>query len=510
MTTDKRRGERRSWGLRIRNLLVACVAFAICTARGDGANAAPEPPQLQSSNLLACSSGCTLGGDTCCDPASSLCCAVTTGEQCCGTKCCAGDYTCCGTNNRCAAGVPCCGSTCCPSTRLCCSGTCCVTGYVCLNNTTCCAPDHVADGVCCNTTCTGLCQACVRSKTGQPDGICAAITAGTDPDSECADQGGCGHNGLCDGAGACAFYGTTTLCRASQGDCDPAENCDGAGACPVDRKASMGAGCPSDNNPCTLDQCDGMSNTCQHPAGNAGTPCRPANANDLCAVADTCNGTSATCPDIKRPANYVCRGATDVCDVAEVCDGVTNACPIEGFKPNSTLCRAASCAGGTAILEANCTGSTAACPLVQTQTCPSSSCAGNICAGGCTMDAQCPMDQYCRGGVCSPKISQGSPCSTDSSCSTAHCADGVCCDKACADGVCDICTLTLGTCTAVQPGTVCHPKARPCDIEETCGGATICPPDIDACDGGLDDSGAITDSGTTPGKAGSRTDSAVG
>ena len=41
------------------------------------------------------------------------------------------------------------------------------------------------DNVCCNSGCSGLCQACVASKTGGTDGICSSITAGTDPDGEC-------------------------------------------------------------------------------------------------------------------------------------------------------------------------------------------------------------------------------------------------------------------------------------------------------------------------------------
>jgi hypothetical protein len=55
----------------------------------------------------------------------------------------------------------------------------------------------VEDGVCCDTMCSGTCEACVVSKTGDSDGICSPVLAGTDPDEEC--------NGIevCNGAGAC-------------------------------------------------------------------------------------------------------------------------------------------------------------------------------------------------------------------------------------------------------------------------------------------------------------------
>lgn len=60
-----------------------------------------------------------------------------------------------------------------------------------------CVSGHCEDGVCCNTACGGLCQACVNAKTGMADGTCANITVGTDPDDECTDMLNC------DAAGAC-------------------------------------------------------------------------------------------------------------------------------------------------------------------------------------------------------------------------------------------------------------------------------------------------------------------
>jgi len=53
------------------------------------------------------------------------------------------------------------------------------------------------DGVCCDSPCTALCQACLQSKTGSPDGICDDVTAGTDPDDECPGPGSCNGSGSC-------------------------------------------------------------------------------------------------------------------------------------------------------------------------------------------------------------------------------------------------------------------------------------------------------------------------
>src|SRR6266516_1942038 len=118
------------------------------------------------------------------------------------------------------------------------------------------------------------------------------------------------------GVQTCALpISSTVACRASAGECDPQETCTGTGpGCPADAKAPAATACTSDGNPCTLDQCDGATAACQHPAGNTGAVCRPAAG--ACDVAEACTGTSATCPaDAKSTA--VCRPAAGACDVAE-------------------------------------------------------------------------------------------------------------------------------------------------------------------------------------------------
>src|SRR5207247_4537729 len=86
--------------------------------------------------------------------------------------------------------------------------------------------------------------------------------------------------GTCDAAETCdgtstgcpgdTFQPASTVCRAAAGACDLAETCTGSSAaCPSDAKQASGTACADDGNPCTLDQCDGSSDTCQHPAGHA-------------------------------------------------------------------------------------------------------------------------------------------------------------------------------------------------------------------------------------------------
>lgn len=67
------------------------------------------------------------------------------------------------------------------------------------------------DGYCCNSACTGTCEACDLAQKG----TCAPIGSNQDPDNECADSE-CAE-GVCNGAGACQtfFYDTSTICNPS-------------------------------------------------------------------------------------------------------------------------------------------------------------------------------------------------------------------------------------------------------------------------------------------------------
>ena len=77
------------------------------------------------------------------------------------------------------------------------------------------------DGLCCDLPCDSLCMACAGSKTEYTDGVCAPVTAATDPDLECPaeDPSTCGVSGSgCDGATfapACLLYDQQTECQPS-------------------------------------------------------------------------------------------------------------------------------------------------------------------------------------------------------------------------------------------------------------------------------------------------------
>ena len=89
---------------------------------------------------------------------------------------------------------------------------------------------HCVDGYCCDSLCSGFCEACnVQGK----EGTCSPVPAGKDPAGECdADPAStCGRNGYCDGTGLCQFYGAETTCNDGQDICTSGDHCNGKGAC---------------------------------------------------------------------------------------------------------------------------------------------------------------------------------------------------------------------------------------------------------------------------------------
>ncbi|HEY2902858.1 MAG TPA: PA14 domain-containing protein [Polyangia bacterium] len=96
-----------------------------------------------------------------------------------------------------------------------------------------CGSGFCTDSVCCLSVCDGLCQTCAVPGN---EGTCAAVTAGSDPDNECDEQGAatCGQNGFCDGTGHCAPYPAGTPCSTAvcaQSMFTDAAACDGQGTC---------------------------------------------------------------------------------------------------------------------------------------------------------------------------------------------------------------------------------------------------------------------------------------
>ncbi len=145
------------------------------------------------------------------------------------------------------------------------------------------------------------------------------------------------------GASGCAVVASGTECRAAAGACDVAETCDGSSpTCPADGVAPIG------------------------------TECRASVG--VCDPAETCDGSAADCPgDERAGVGTVCRASAGACDEDEVCDGSSGVCPADIVMPAGTAIAACSpyLCGGSA-------------------TCPASCASHADCAGG----------TVCSGGVC--------------------------------------------------------------------------------------------------------------
>ncbi|MFN8546077.1 MAG: hypothetical protein U0807_18000 [Candidatus Binatia bacterium] len=499
-----------------------------------------------------------------CDPATGVCSNPVAPDNapCSDGIFCNGADAC--TNGSCTthAGDPCvagaeCKTTCDEATGSCSdpAGTACTDdGNVCTldmcdGSGTCTHPAGHAGTVCraaagpCDVaeTCTGTSTACPANAFSPVSRVCRAAAGPCDAAENCTGS-----------AAACptdAFLAASTICRPATGICDVAERCPGNGpTCPADAQQPdntpcndgvfcngadvcasgscvghagdpcvggaecartcdeakdtcfdpAGTACTDDGNVCTLDACDG-SGTCAHPAGNAGTVCR-ATAGQ-CDVAETCTGTSATCPiDGFAPTSTVCRAAAGTCDAAENCPGTSAACPANAFYPATRVCRAAagpcdvaeSCTGSSAACPANafapatlvcrpvagdcdvaetCTGSAAACPTDIFVT------AGTICrsaTGTCDAAERCPGN----GPTCPADYPQqdGTPCSDADACTqTDTCQSGRCVgaghvactslDQCHAVGLCD---PTTGLCSNPPlSGTTCD-DGNACTTDDHC------------------------------------------
>lgn len=380
-------------------------------------------------------------------------------------------------------------------------------GVACSNNAEC-LSNFCVDGFCCNTACSGTCQACSQLLQGQgSNGTCGPIITGTDPGNECA-MGSCNGSSTCklDLGVACTqamdcLSGNcvdgvccNTACGGTvPGDCQACSMAAGASANGTCTTLAMGTVCRAKNGACDVQEvCNGSATTCPNDAVEPNTTvCRTAGAGG-CDVAENCNGTLKTCPaDAFSPMGTTCRVSAGICDVAETCTGMSGNCPADAFQSMATVCRAAT-ANGCDVAE-NCPGNAAACPVdgfspmgtvcrPQNGTCD----VAETCSGmsdTCPTDAFSPSSTVCRAaaGTCD----QAENCTGSSGACPADAFKlntTVC--RAAAD-VCDQaenCTGSAAACPmdVFKPNTtVCHPQMGACDAEETCTGTgAACPTDM--------------------------------
>src|SRR5207253_3576189 len=218
---------------------------------------------------------------------------------------------------------------------------------------------------------------------------------------------------------------------------------------------AAGTACTDDGNVCTTDACNGIAPACVHNPGNAGTVCRAAAG--ACDVAETCTGSSPSCPpDLFRSSSTVCRAAEGECDLAETCPGNGPDCPPDTKEANGTACTG----DGNPCTTDTCDGTNVTCQHA----------AGNpgaVCRGAAN---DCDLQETCTGS------SPSCPTNLVKAAGTACTDDGNVCTT-------DACNGTVGAPACVHnpgnAGTICRVAAGACDVAETCTGSSpSCPPDL--------------------------------
>lgn len=280
-----------------------------------------------------------------------------------------------------------------------------------------CITGFMADGVCCNTACDGVCQGCVASLTGKPSGLCAPILNGANPHNACPGTS------TCDGKGGCWHTAQGAACLQDY-ECDSGHCVDGS---------------------CCNTACNSACQTCSDPR-HPGQCLSIRNGEDPA----TCNVDMA---------GGACPQAPCKCDGSSVCrPSLVATCHLDA-DCQSGVCRDGVCCGGA------CGGACVSCNGAHTGQ-PSGQCAavldGYDPAGACG-SAACNGQGACYGSEL------GIACNQDYECKSGECADGVCCASECL-GACHACRQDL----TGQPSGVCGPVKTGTDPRNDCLGALSC------------------------------------
>jgi len=292
-----------------------------------------------------------------------------------------------------------------------------------------CTSGHCVQGVCCDAPCDGGCVACIAElkESGVDDGVCGPVVAGTDPGSDCTDDGGssCLLNGLCDGAGACQNYPDSTDCTPEP--CTANEECT-SGFC-VD-------------GICCETACSGECEACTAALRGLGR-------DGVCGPIAAGTDPEEECPaDDEYPDNC---GRDGTCSGSAQC---------RRYAVEATTCGPPQC-GDVGVEELLC-NAVGECVATPTAECGNFPCVDGACATACSDDTECSIVAHCANQTCVSDLDAGSACERDEQCFEGFCVDGYCCDQAC-NGQCEACDVdgSEGTCSAVSGAP--HGSRGACD-----------------------------------------------
>ena len=245
-----------------------------------------------------------------------------------------------------------------------------------------CASNFCVDGLCCDTACSGACEAC---DTTEGPGRCLPVIAGPPHGARpgCTGTGTCAGSCTAASRAACTFPANTTACRAqacSGNMLVPAALCDGAGACATSAARACAAGlvCNDSGTAClaacrTDVDCLPPTPYCSAKACTAARPNGVACSSDGQCQSGQC--VDGICCD---------RACTDSCQACDVAGHVGTCWPVPSHESPHAARGACS---GTGPCAGFCNGSAAQCvfPGAET-TCPCS-----LLSGTCNGAGQCAM-----------------------------------------------------------------------------------------------------------------------
>jgi len=194
-----------------------------------------------------------------------------------------------------------------------------------------CQSDHCVDGVCCDSTCGGQCQACAEAGSV---GTCKTVSgAPRAPRPACVGTTGEKCTGTCDGANpvACTYPATGTPCKGASctGDvAQPPGICDGAGLCSL----------PTTKN-CVPYACNATTGVCQASCSSDAECAQGAKCDTN---TGKCASTSATC---KGPTTVLLpNGQTESCSPYKCLGGACQQqCSVPGDCAPGYTCEATEC-----------------------------------------------------------------------------------------------------------------------------------------------------------------------
>jgi len=358
-----------------------------------------------------------------------------------------------------------------------------VNGTACTVNSQC-QSGACADGFCCNTACSGVCQACSSAKNGLMNGSCGNVTNATDPDAECPGVT------VCNGAGACTQLAQGTACtvngECASGFCVDGFCCNGActftcTACSLAKTGSANGTCANVTNATDPDnECPGAANCngigqcgllAQGAACTLNAECQSGACVDGFCCNNACGALCQACSNAKTgAANGTCSNVTvntdpdnecaTECNGAGACEAATGTACALASQCQSGFCVDGFCCG--AVCSATCQ----ACSLAKTGS--ANGTCGNV-TNATDPDNECAGVTTCNGAGACTKLAQGAACTLGTECLSTFCVDGFCCSAACG-ATCQACSLAK---TGSANGT-CGNVTNATDPDNECAGVTTC------------------------------------